>query len=106
MLALLVSALLLLGMAGLTAVAVDRHFEVLDRDTLHDKIELIQDSVARSDSASDLSRRLDDALQNHPGLFVRVDDAAAAAPPLGDTLEEGQIMVSKDVYVVYLIAAK
>jgi hypothetical protein len=25
---------------------------------------------------------------------------------LGDTLEEGQIMVSKDVYVVYLIAAK
>lgn len=74
----LVSALLLLGMAGLTAVAVDRHFEVLDRDTLHDKIELIQDSVARSDSASDLSRRLDDALQNHPGLFVRVDDAAGS----------------------------
>jgi two-component system heavy metal sensor histidine kinase CusS len=74
----LVSALLLLGMAGLTAVAVDRHFEVLDRDTLHDKIELIQDSVAKAGTATDLQRRLDDALQNHPGLFVRVDDAAGS----------------------------
>ena len=74
----LVSALLLLGMAGLTAVAVDRHFEVLDRDTLHDKIELIQDSVAKAGSATDLRSRLDDALQNHPGLFVRVDAAAGS----------------------------
>lgn len=74
----LVSALLLLGMAGLTAVAVDRHFEGLDRDTLHDKIELIQDSVAKAGSATNLQRRLDDALQNHPGLFVRVDDAAGS----------------------------
>jgi uncharacterized protein YggE len=38
--------------------------------------------------------------------MYRSMDAAAAPPPLGDTLEEGQIMVSKDVYVVYLIAAK
>lgn len=75
----LVSALLLLGMAALTAVAVDRHFEALDRDTLQDKVELIQDSIARSDSASDLGRRLELALQNHPGLFVRVDDAAGSA---------------------------
>ena len=74
----LVSALLLLGMAGLTAVAVDRHFEQLDRDTLHDKIELIQDIVAKADSVTDLQRRLDDALQNHPGLFVRVDAAAGS----------------------------
>lgn len=74
----LVSALLLLGMAGLTAVAVDRHFEQLDRDTLHDKLELIQDSVAKAGSATDLQRRLDDALQNHPGLFVRVDAAAGS----------------------------
>lgn len=72
----LASALLLLGMAGLAAVAVDRHFEALDRDTLQDKIELIQDSMARADSASDLRRRLELALQNHPGLFVRVDDLA------------------------------
>ena len=31
---------------------------------------------------------------------------AAAAPPLGDTFEEGVITVSKDVYVVYLIAGQ
>lgn len=74
----LVSALLLVGMAGLTAVAVDRHFEALDRDTLQDKVELIQDSIARSDSASDLRRQLELALQNHPGLFVRIDDAAGS----------------------------
>ena len=74
----LASALLLLGMAGLAAVAVDRHFEALDRDTLQDKVELIQDSIARSDSASDLRRQLELALQNHPGLFVRIDDAAGS----------------------------
>jgi hypothetical protein len=33
-------------------------------------------------------------------------DAESAPPALGETFEEGQIMVSKDVYVVYLIAAK
>lgn len=31
---------------------------------------------------------------------------AAAPPPLGDTFEEGVMTVGKDVYVVYLIAAK
>ena len=39
-------------------------------------------------------------------MYRSMDAAAAPPPPLGDTLEEGQIMVSKDVYVVYLIAAK
>jgi uncharacterized protein YggE len=39
-------------------------------------------------------------------MYRSMDVAAAPPPPLGDTLEEGQIMVSKDVYVVYLIAAK
>lgn len=31
---------------------------------------------------------------------------AAAAPPLGETFEEGVMTVNKDVYVVYLISAK
>ena len=31
---------------------------------------------------------------------------AAAAPPLGSTMEEGVITVNKDVYVVYLISAQ
>ena len=39
-------------------------------------------------------------------MYRSIDVVAAPPPPLGDTLEEGQIMVSKDVYVVYLIAAK
>lgn len=71
-----VSAALLLGMAGLTVVAVERHFEQLDHDILRDKIHLVQDIVAKASSPTDLQVRLDDALQNHPDLFVRVDDAA------------------------------
>jgi two-component system heavy metal sensor histidine kinase CusS len=71
-----VSAALLLGMTGIIAVAVDRHFEQLDHDTLRDKIHLVQDIVAKSSSVADLRQRLDDALQNHPDLFVRVDGAA------------------------------
>jgi len=38
--------------------------------------------------------------------MYRSMDAAAAPPPLGSTMEEGVITVNKDVYVVYLIAAK
>lgn len=71
-----VSAALLLGMTGITAVAVDRHFEQLDHDTLRDKIHLVQDIVAKASSRPDLQQRLDDALQKHPDLFVRVDNAA------------------------------
>ena len=74
----LAAAALLLGMAGLIAVAVDRHFEELDRDTLQDKIHLVSEIIARSDSAADLQNRLDDALRHHPGLFVRVSDASGA----------------------------
>jgi len=74
----LVAALLLLGMASLMAVAVDRHFEELDRDTLQDKIHLVSEIIARADSAADLQNRLDDALRHHPGLFVRVQDGAGA----------------------------
>ncbi len=71
-----VSAALLLGMTGITAVAVDQHFEQLDHDTLHDKIHLVQDIIAKANSPADLQWRLDDALQNHPDLFVRVDHTA------------------------------
>ena len=41
------------GHGGLIAVAVDRHFEELDRDTLQDKIHLVSEIIARSDSAAD-----------------------------------------------------
>src|SRR5690606_15861137 len=62
-----------LGMVSIISVAVSRHFEDLDRETLLDKIHLIQDIVAKAGSRGDLQSRLDDALQNHPGLFVRLD---------------------------------
>lgn len=68
----------MVSLAGLIAVAVDRHFEELDRDTLQDKIHLVSEIIARSDSAADLQNRLDDALRHHPGLFVRVSDASGA----------------------------
>jgi two-component system, OmpR family, heavy metal sensor histidine kinase CusS len=74
----LAAATLLLGMASLMAVAVDRHFEELDRDTLQDKIHLVSEIIARADSAADLQSRLDEALLHHPGLFVRVQDGAGA----------------------------
>ena len=38
--------------------------------------------------------------------MYRSMDVAAAPPPPGSTMEEGVITVNKDVYVVYLIAAK
>ncbi len=96
----LVSALVLLGMAGLIAVAVKRHFTELDRDSLRDKIHLVEDLVARSGSATELGTRLDEALQNHPGLYVRVEttehgktlfQSAALTLPPGLALSSEQV---------------
>ena len=75
----LVSALLLLGMAWLVAMAVSHHFEELDKDTLQDKVHLIQDVVGKATSLVDLRERLEDSLQNHPGLYVQIDDQAGAS---------------------------
>lgn len=72
----LVSALVLLGMALIIALTVSRHFEELDGDTLQDKIHLIQGIVAKATSPIDLRERLEDSLQNHPGLHVQIDDRA------------------------------
>ena len=75
----LVSALVLLGMAWIIAMTVSRHFEELDGDTLQDKIHLIQGIVAKATSPIDLRERLEDSLQNHPGLYVQIDDQAGAS---------------------------
>jgi two-component system heavy metal sensor histidine kinase CusS len=72
----LVSALVLLGMAWIIAAAVNHHFVELDRNTLRDKIHLIQDVVDKAASPAELQGRLDDALQNHPDLSVRIDSQA------------------------------
>ena len=68
----LVSAMLLLGMAALMSKAIDQHFEDLDRDTLNDKISLVQHTIAQAHNVQDLQAQLTNALQHHPGLFVRV----------------------------------
>jgi len=71
-----VSAVMLIGVAALVSIAVERHFVELDEETLHDKIQLVQGIVGKARSRQDLQERLDDALRNHPGLFVRIDNGA------------------------------
>ncbi len=69
----LASTVLLLGMAAFISTAISRHFAQLDRETLNDKIQLVQGIAGDATSPENLRRRLRDALQNHPGLYVRVD---------------------------------
>jgi two-component system heavy metal sensor histidine kinase CusS len=70
---LLASTVLLLGMAAFISSAITRHFTELDRETLNDKIRLIQGIANNATSPENLHDRLRDALQNHPGLYVLVD---------------------------------
>ena len=74
----LVSALVLLGMAAIISMAVEQHFIELDQATLGDKIHLVQDLVSRARSPAELQTSLDGALQNHPGLLVRLDHPSGA----------------------------
>jgi len=71
----LVAACVLAGMVAIVSTSVNRHFAELDDDTLRDKGRLIQDMLAKSTGQAELHGRLDDALQSHPGLFVRIADA-------------------------------
>jgi two-component system heavy metal sensor histidine kinase CusS len=66
----LVSALVLLGLGWLTSVAMNQHFEALDRAGLQDKIHLIEEVGAKANSKSDLQKRLGDVLHSHEGLIV------------------------------------
>lgn len=74
----LIAAALLLGMAWMIAAMVNHHFEELDKDTLQDKLSLVEGIVKRAQTAGAIAPRLNDALQNHPGLFVRVGRANSA----------------------------
>lgn len=69
---LLASTLLLLGMAAFISSAITHHFAELDRETLDDKVRLVQGIAASATSPQNLSDRLRDALRNHPGLHVRI----------------------------------
>ncbi len=79
----LVSAAVLVGMGVLVSQATGRHFVELDRDYLHDKIELIQKIVLESPSQDILSGRLDELLGSHHGLFIdlRQGDAQVFGRP-------------------------
>lgn len=67
-----IAASLLLGMTWMIAGMVNQHFWELDKETLQGKLSLVEGIVMRSQTSADLAPRLSDALQNHPGLFVRV----------------------------------
>jgi len=68
----LASATVLLGLGWVTSVAMNQHFEDLDRATLEDKIHLIQEVGGKAISRPDLQENLDDILHSHEGLFVSI----------------------------------
>lgn len=73
----LIAAFLLLGMSWMIASMVRQHFLELDRETLQDKLSLVEGIVLRSQTANGIAPRLGEALQNHPGLFVRVSQVGS-----------------------------
>lgn len=75
----LVAAALLLGMGWLVVGMVQQHFVALDQETLGDKLNLVEGIVLRAHTPADIAPRLQEALQNHPGLFVRVSQAGSGA---------------------------
>jgi two-component system, OmpR family, heavy metal sensor histidine kinase CusS len=66
----LVSAAVLVGLAILVAFATAQHFVEMDRDHLQEKIGLVRKIVSESASPDLLSRRLDELLGSHHGLFI------------------------------------
>jgi two-component system heavy metal sensor histidine kinase CusS len=72
----LLAVSIVLGLGGLFMTAADTHFIDLDRGVLQDKQQLIDDILARANSAEDVRWRLSEALNHHHGLFVRVTNQA------------------------------
>lgn len=70
------SALVLLGMALISALAVNRHFENLDAEALGEKLLLVKGIMDEAESLGQLRTRLDDAMRHHPDLGVLVSDTA------------------------------
>lgn len=80
------SAVVLLGLAGLTLVAIDRHFVELDRVVLEDKLHTIKDVGQQVGGRDEFKRRLGELLHGHKDLFVQVEDGGQvvhATPGLG-----------------------
>ena len=68
----LASATVLLGLGWVTSMAMNQHFEDLDRSLLEDKIHLIQEVTTKATSLQDLQTRLNEVLHSHEGLIVNV----------------------------------
>ena len=68
----LASATVLLGLGWVTSMAMNQHFEDLDRSLLEDKIHLIQEVATKANSPQDLQNRLNEVLHSHEGLIVNV----------------------------------
>ncbi|MDD2536648.1 MAG: heavy metal sensor histidine kinase [Macromonas bipunctata] len=81
----LASSVLLLGLAAFVFSVTARHFDELDRHTLHDKIALVQRLADSATSVEQLRHRLHDALHNHAGLYVRIEPPDG--PPLYATAD-------------------
>jgi two-component system heavy metal sensor histidine kinase CusS len=70
----MVAAAVVLGLGVLFLVATEGHFLELDQITLKDKQHLIENIIANAISTDDIPSRLRDALTNHHGLSVSVND--------------------------------
>jgi len=71
----LTAAAVVAALAFLVIAASERHFVELDHTTLLDKQRLIEDVLARANSAEDAQWLLGEALSHHHGLFVSVRDS-------------------------------
>jgi len=70
-----VSLAVLCGLGALVILANQAHFVDLDRDYLADKAALVRQVVASSTDLSQLTQRLEELLQSHTGLTVRLEQA-------------------------------
>lgn len=68
----LASAAVLLGLGGVTSLAMNQHFEDLDRSLLEDKIHVVQEIATRASSQKDFQGLLNEVLHNHEGVIVAV----------------------------------
>src|SRR5690606_9352173 len=80
----LAAAAVVFGLALLVIAASERHFIELDHMALQDKQHLIEDVLARSNSAEDAKWLLREALSHHHGLYVSVHDSK------GETLVQSE----------------
>lgn len=68
----LASTTVLLGLGWVTSLAINQHFEDLDRATLEDKIHLIQEVGDKASSRPDFQENLNEILHSHEGLYVSI----------------------------------